>query len=213
MPRTPPAAPGSLTSTSYALLGLLSVRAWTTYELAQQVCRSLNWFWPRAERKLYDEPKRLVAAGLATATEEFTGRRRRTVYEITTSGRRALAAWLAEEAAPPTWESEAMVKVFFADAGDLAALGRTLASMETAAHQRLAELAEMAGQEPAFPHRSHVSALTLRLQEEHEAATARWARWAQEQIRQWATAADPGEWDVAAELHRLAAAEVSSGSG
>ena len=47
------------------ILGLLSLRSWTTYELAKQVQRSLGWFWPRAERKLYDEPKRLVAAGLA----------------------------------------------------------------------------------------------------------------------------------------------------
>src|SRR5688572_5469801 len=55
--------PPPRTTTSYAILGLLSVRRWTTYELAKQVQRSLNWFWPRAERKLYDEPKRLVADG------------------------------------------------------------------------------------------------------------------------------------------------------
>ena len=53
-----------LTSTTHAVLGLLSLRPWTTYELAKQVQRSLGWFWPRAERKLYDEPKRLVAAGV-----------------------------------------------------------------------------------------------------------------------------------------------------
>ena len=29
------------TTTSYAVLGLLSVRSWTTYELAKQVQRSL----------------------------------------------------------------------------------------------------------------------------------------------------------------------------
>ena len=51
--------PSFPTTTSYAVLGLLSVRSWTTYELAKQVQRSLNWFWPRAERKLYDEPKQL----------------------------------------------------------------------------------------------------------------------------------------------------------
>ena len=60
------------TTTSYAVLGLLSVRTWTTYELAKQVRRRLHWFWPRAERKLYDEPKRLVAAGLATASGSAT---------------------------------------------------------------------------------------------------------------------------------------------
>ena len=49
-----------LSTTSYAILGLLALRPWTTYELAKQVQKSLGWFWPRAERKLYDEPKRLV---------------------------------------------------------------------------------------------------------------------------------------------------------
>ena len=63
------------TTTSYAVLGLLAIRPWTTYELAKQVQRSLRWFWPRAERKLYDEPKRLAADGLATATREHTGKR------------------------------------------------------------------------------------------------------------------------------------------
>src|SRR5262245_33715324 len=79
-----------LTTTSYALLGLLNIRPWTTYELAKQVQRSLGWFWPRAERKLYDEPKRLVERGLATATSEATGKRPRTVYAITAEGRKAL---------------------------------------------------------------------------------------------------------------------------
>ena len=108
------------TTTSYALLGLLALRSWTTYELAKQAQRSLNWFWPRAERKLYDEPKHLVEAGLATAHAESTGKRPRTVYAITRAGRRELAAWLDEPAAPRAGEFEAMVKVFFADAGDLA---------------------------------------------------------------------------------------------
>src|SRR5215813_6000700 len=102
-----------LTTTSYALLGLLRLRPWTTYELAKQVQRGLGWFWPRAERKLYDEPKNLVAHGLARATEEHTGNRPRTVYAITPAGRKALRLWLGEPSAPPAFEFEAMVKVFF----------------------------------------------------------------------------------------------------
>jgi DNA-binding PadR family transcriptional regulator len=85
-------------TTSYALLGLLALRPWTTYELAKQAQRSLGWFWPRAERKLYDEPKRLVAAGLATATREMTGARPRTIYVATARGRKALRRWLDETA-------------------------------------------------------------------------------------------------------------------
>ena len=115
-----------MSTTSHAILGLLSLRSWTTYELAKQVQRSLGWFWPRAERKLYDEPKRLVAAGLATSEQEMTGARPRTVYAVTARGRKALRRWLDEPPAPPTLEFEGMVKVFFADGGTLEQLRATL---------------------------------------------------------------------------------------
>ena len=44
----------ALTPTSYAILGLLAIKPWTTYELAKQMDRTLNRFWPRARSKLYD---------------------------------------------------------------------------------------------------------------------------------------------------------------
>ena len=101
-----------LTSTSFALLGLLAVRPWTTYELAQQMDRGLASFWPRARSNLYAEPKRLVALGLATATTQQVGRRPRTVYRITPKGRRALKAWLDEQnnaaKAPPGQAGQAV---------------------------------------------------------------------------------------------------------
>lgn len=55
----------ALNSTSYAILGLLALKPWTTYELAQQMDRALGQFWPRAESRIYEEPKKLVACGLA----------------------------------------------------------------------------------------------------------------------------------------------------
>lgn len=204
MPTTRSTAQKDAGTTAYALLGLLSVRPWTTYELAQQVRRSLNWFWPRAERKLYDDPKRLAADGLATATEEYTGKRRRTVYAITARGRRELGAWLGTPSAEPSWENEALVKVFFADAGDLETLRATLTEMGEAARGRVAALAEMAAQPPAFPERRHLNALTLRLQRDHERATARWADWALEQTASWPAADDPGAWDAESVLAGLA---------
>lgn len=104
-----------LTTTSYSILGLLAIKPWTTYELAQQMERSLKSFWPRAQSRIYEEPKRLAANGLATATSEPVGRRPRTAYAITAKGRRALEAWLAEPGGGPTLEFEALLKVFFAE--------------------------------------------------------------------------------------------------
>jgi DNA-binding PadR family transcriptional regulator len=198
------------TTTSYAVLGLLALRSWTTYELAKQVRRSLHWFWPRAERKLYDEPKVLLRQDLATASPEATGKRTRTVYTITEAGRTALRRWLDEPPAPRSTEFEGMVKVFFADAGDLAQLRSTLRRMTDEAQEHLAELAEMARTHPLpFPQRAHLSALGLRLEVDLERAIQNWARWAQAQTESWPSTIDPGDWDATAELHRIAESAVA----
>ena len=187
------------TTTSYAILGLLSVRPWTTYELAKQVTRSLNWFWPRAERKIYDEPKRLVDEGLATATKGHTGLRPRTVYSITDEGRRALRDWLDEPSAPRTIEFEAMLKLFYADAGSLEQLTAVLADIEREAARRLADLRAMTERaldgDTEFPQRLHLNALGTRLYVEQETTVLRWARWARAQVATWRSTTDPGPWD------------------
>jgi PadR family transcriptional regulator, regulatory protein AphA len=196
--------PPSLTTTSRAVLGLLHLRPWSTYELTKQVRRSLGWFWPRAERKLYDEPKRLVAAGLATATEQHQGRRPRTVYAITPAGRDDLRRWLDEPAAPPVLEFEAMVKVFFADAGSLDQLRATLDRVAAGARAREAELAEMIAAARTGPYefagRLPINALALRFQLDHERLLAGWAAWARRQVDGWHSPTDPAGWDWSAAL-------------
>src|SRR3954447_3509625 len=141
--------PPPTSTTSNAILGLLALRSWTTYELAKQVQRSLGWFWPRAERKLYDEPKRLVAAGWARGSAEMTGARPRTVYTITASGRKALRRWLGEPPEPPVLEFEGLVKVFFADGGTLEQLRANLHAIAAMSDVRLADLLEKVGQNAA----------------------------------------------------------------
>ena len=119
----------TLTPTSYAILGLLAVKPWTTYELAQQMDRALGRFWPRAESKLYEEPKKLVAHGLARASSETIGKRPRTVYTITAKGRRALAKWVPTPGEGPVLEFEQLIKVFFAEHATKADLLATLAGV------------------------------------------------------------------------------------
>lgn len=205
--------PRDRTTTSYAVLGLLAIRPWTTYELAKQVQRSLRWFWPRAERKLYDEPKRLAEEGLATATREHTGRRGRTVYTITEAGRAALREWLGEPFAPPSTEFEGMVKVFFADAGTKTQLLAALDLIEAQAIERLGQIVGFAAtRPPVFPEREHLSALGLRLYQEQEEATRRWAQWAREQVEQWPDTADHGAWDAAGTLTEIATLSPRGGS-
>jgi DNA-binding PadR family transcriptional regulator len=181
----------ALTPTSFGVLSVLAIADHSTYELTRQMRNSLHYLWPRAESNVYAEPKRLVAAGLAEAREEWTGGRRRTVYKITRAGRKALADWLAEPSGRQRYESEAVMKVFFAENGtrdELLASIRALradALAEIAHFQRVADAYD-AGDGP-YPERFALSALTARLLGEQQAATARWAAWAEEQVLGWET--------------------------
>jgi DNA-binding PadR family transcriptional regulator len=179
----------NLTATSHAILGLLAIRPWTTYELTQQMKRSLNRFWPRAESKLYEEPRRLAASGLARATSDRVGRRPRTRYSINPAGRRELATWLSEPSAPPALECEHLLKVFFAEHGSKADLLATLAGLGAWAHDRLVEDAEIAdsylGGTGRFPERTAQLALVGRYISDYAEMTRRWADWATDVVQAW----------------------------
>jgi DNA-binding PadR family transcriptional regulator len=191
----------SLTTTSYGVLSLLALRDHSTYDLTRQMRLSLHYLWPRAESNVYAEPKRLVAAGLAEAREEWNGGRRRTIYSITKPGRAALADWLASPSSRQRYESEAVTKVFFAENGtrdDLLASIRAIredAVTEIEHFQRIADLYE-AG-EGQYPQRFALSALAARLLGEQQAATARWAAWAERLVSEWhAQSGADAEWGV-----------------
>ena len=178
-----------LTTTSYAILSLLGVRSWTTYELAQQMRRSVGQMWPRATSVVYEEPKRLVREGLATSSTQRTGRRRSTVYAITDDGRAALARWLAEPGGGPTLEFEALLKVAFADLGSLAGLHANLAAVRDQAARELDEVArrnaEYAETGGPYPDRLPVISLAARFYQEQALALQRWVDWAEDATRDW----------------------------
>ena len=180
-----------LTGTSYALLGLLASRpgGWSAYELAQQMGRSLRFVWPRAERNLYDDVKLLAERGLARAKPETTGRRPRTAYSITPKGRAELRAWLSEPSAPLAMESEALLRVFFAEHGTLEDLRRTIQGVREEAQSTERIVAGMVSEYDEdggpFPERLHVIALMGKLLYSHREALRAWADWAEREIATW----------------------------
>ena len=184
-----------LTTTSYAVLGLLAVKPWSSYELTQQMDRSLGRVWPRAVSKLYEEPKKLVAHGLARSAAERNGRRTRTVYAITAEGRRALRDWLAEPGAGPALEFEQLLKVFFADSGTTADVQATLAAAQDWAQARCQESLAIGEQyaegHGPFPERAAVLQLTSRFLTDFYLLVGAWATWAAGIAATWPD--DPGQ--------------------
>ena len=178
-----------LTTTSYAVLGLLSIRPWSSYELTQQMDRSLGRIWPRAASKLYEEPKKLTARGLARASTEQNGQRARTIYAITDEGRRALASWLQHPGDGPVIEFEQLLKVFFAECGTRTATLATLRAAQEWAAARCAESIAIGerylqGQGP-FPERLPELELTSRFVTDFYLLVLQWARWATAIAETW----------------------------
>ena len=190
-----------LTTTSFAILGLLAIQPWSTYELAQLMRRSLQFVWPRAESNLYAEPKRLVDAGLATAEVVWNGDRKRTVYSITQEGSAALRGWLGEEPPSQRLESEPALRLLYGNLGSredlLAAIARIAADAEEAITHFCDLGEEYARGAGRFPERIHVNALLLTLMVEQARASARWARWASHEVERWTDTTTPDvDWSV-----------------
>ena len=205
-----------LTTTSYAILGLIAIRPRSTYELAQMMRRSLHFVWPRAESNLYAEPKRLVDGGMATAEVSWNGERKRTVYSITPRGADALRDWLADDPAPQRVESEAAVRILFGHLGTKDDLQAAIARVAADADEWITEVSEVAdvyarGDGP-FPERIHVNALLATLMIEQARTASRWATWAATEVEGWTDPATADvEWSVGT-LRRVLDGEPFSGA-
>lgn len=178
-----------LTTTTYGVLGLLAVRPYSTYELAKAMGLSVGRVWPRAESKLFEEPKKLVEHGYASAREEKVGRRPRTVYSVTPAGRRALAAWLSDPGKGPLLEFEGLVKLMFADHGSRADALATIARAKAWAVEMnagsIAAGERFASGEGRYEERRAPTLLIGAFLTDFYALVAQWAEWAEAEVAGW----------------------------
>ncbi len=196
--------PSRLTTSSFAVLSLLALRPWSGYELTQQATRSLRFAWPKSERLLYAEPKKLVEHGMATSEKESVGERTRTVYTITDAGRAALEAWMATEPQPPLIEAEVLLRLLFADLGtidDAMAALDALAADAAESYEQVLEINSgyLEGRHP-FPERVHVSVLFATFQLELFDLIGRWTEFAKDELTAWPTTKGLGMTDRTKEI-------------
>jgi len=136
-----------LSATTYVVLGLVSIRPMTGYELAAYAERSIGNFFPLTRSHIYSELDRLGRLGLLEATEiaqENAPTKR--VYEITPDGSDELRHWLQEDAVMKEERSRSLflVRIFFGDRTSPERLAALLDEFESAARARRDRLAAMA---------------------------------------------------------------------
>ena len=185
-----------MTTSSYAVLALLDLKPWPGYELTHQAQRSLRYAWPKSERLLYSEPKKLVKLGYATSHKENSAGRTRNVYTITARGRTALGEWTSTRTQPPRLEVEALLRLLFADHGSRGDLLGALDELESDIdehHRAIVELmASYLDDGHPFPQRAHLSVLFATFQIEMFKAIERWIEFARDEIDTWPSTRDLG---------------------
>jgi len=205
--------PPKMTTSSFAVLALLDLKPWAGYELTHQAQRSLRYAWPKSERLLYSEPKKLVELGFASVHREDNGKRSRNVYTITKDGREALSEWTSTRTQPPRLEIEALLRVLFADHGSREDLLGALDEFEADIGEHHEAIVELMGSYlddgHPFPQRTHLSVLFATFQIEMFKSIERWIDFARDEIDEWPTTKDLGMNQRTETLTRLLAEDRS----
>jgi PadR family transcriptional regulator AphA len=103
-----------LSTTEFAVLGLLSFGERSGYELKKAAEAGVGYVWTAAKSHVYGVLPRLVEGGYAT-TRRVTQERRpdKQVYRITAKGKRAFQEWLEAPIQERGSRSPFLLKVFF----------------------------------------------------------------------------------------------------
>jgi DNA-binding PadR family transcriptional regulator len=101
-------------SLKHALLGILTVRPMTGYELKQFFDSSVQHFWNAELSQIYPTLKSLEELGHVEKHVQVQEHRpNRKVYEITTTGRDEFARWVRAPQPPADLRDPFMIRIFF----------------------------------------------------------------------------------------------------
>jgi PadR family transcriptional regulator AphA len=157
-------------SLPHVLLGLLSHRPSTGYDLARSLADDVAPLWRSEISQIYPALARLRRAGFVLM--RVLGPRhgpRRNLYRITAAGRRELRRWLLEPAPPPSSKDEGLARIAFLDALPAADRRATLGRYERTISDEVRRLRE-APAPPGFLREGRAAAI------ERLDATRRWVR-------------------------------------
>jgi DNA-binding PadR family transcriptional regulator len=145
-------ARSELTPFSYTVLTLVGEGGAGPHDIVRMM-RQGRLYWNAAESHYYAEPKRLEGLGYLSSRKEPGKTRERTHYMLTAKGRTALREWLAEPAALPRIQHEAIVKLLAADLAEDRVVLRSLQAMRADIADATARLDVAEAVAATLPHR------------------------------------------------------------
>ncbi|MGD9007071.1 MAG: PadR family transcriptional regulator [Desulfobacteraceae bacterium] len=101
-------------SLKYAILGLLSVKPQSGYELKANFDRAIRYLWKADQAQIYRTLRTITKQGLAVSrTIQQIGRPNKKVYEMTSAGEDDLRRWLSDPLPPNEQRNAELVQIFF----------------------------------------------------------------------------------------------------
>jgi PadR family transcriptional regulator AphA len=152
-----------LSTSSYAVMGLLSFARMSGYDLAAVAQRSVAQVWPVSKTQVYAELRRLSDQGLvAGQAADRSGGPAKTLFELTPAGERALDAWVATDtAAGLQVRAPALLKLLLGHRADPAVTRPHLVRFRNRVAERRAELERLAGELERNPDAAYAWATAL----------------------------------------------------
>lgn len=169
-------------SLRHALLGLLSERPASGYDLLKRFDTSLATVWPATQSQIYTELSKLAGAGMISVSAE--GPRGRKEYTLTGEGLDELRRWLTETRPQRNTRSDILLRVFFLgllDAGQARDYFAELVALSEAEQENLRALEGTVdwGEDDL----SVYGRIALEYGLRFNAMRREWAHWASEQVR------------------------------
>jgi len=140
-----------LTTTEFAVLGLVAYRESSGYDLAQAAERGIGYIWAPSRSQIYKVPRRLEERRLvARRAVAQQGRPDKVLYRITARGRAALVAWIEEvDDEPSGGPSVFLLKILFGWAAPPQACLAQLDAYERHLKRTIAHFEERVRRRPA----------------------------------------------------------------
>jgi DNA-binding PadR family transcriptional regulator len=99
--------------TKYAIMGVLSIKPSSGYDIKKFCDNSLSHFWNENYGHIYPVLRQLELDGWAEKNTQISDGKLRNVYHITPAGKKALLAWLEQPPEIPAARYEFLLKMFF----------------------------------------------------------------------------------------------------
>ena len=122
----------------YVILGILSNKPKTGYDIHKLVKTRMGSFWDIGYSQIYPTLRRLEKEGILTKKVEINEQgQNRKVYFITNEGKNKLKDWLTRPAKPETFKFEVLLKISF---GDQVSKDETIKHIEELKARNIAQL-------------------------------------------------------------------------